>query len=642
MSNKMLDAALAYAAQGWPIFSCRIDKSPYTKHGVNDATTDPERIKEMWKRHPKANIGLNAGEAGFLIIDLDPGHSMKELEKNVGQIPATKLITTTPRGGRHLYLTLGEGELVACSVERLATNVDVRSFHGYVLLPPSVTKDGTYEWECEGEPAYRTDEIVRVANSAREKHKDRDTWLIDADLTENIEDCTRWLLNQIPSSPCKVAIEGHQGDQCAYDTAAMCKSYGISQAMAFELMWEHWNPRCIPPWRDDEVEHFERKIENGYKYNTSPPGNVTAAYKTAKATELFTKVTVSGGEWSSANKRLRIIDRPNVNTITPPPWLIKDFLPEGGYTLMFGAPSTYKTFLALDIALSIAAGFMERPTWSDVAQCGKVLFVVGEGRGSLVKRVRAWEQVHFHGNQVHNFYLGDPVPNVTDDPDQFLSLLKRVDLDTGGNGFKLVVLDTVGRAMQGVNENTQEHASSFTRMVEGIQLTTGGAVLALHHTGKGDGTSARGSSVFRADADTEIMVQSQGMLVQLTMTKQKDAPEWKRPEVLKLVEAQLDMDGLKSLVVVQPSPEDKITTGAEAAAMLDIIEAEGLAILERDTMMAYSQRQFADQIALAETVTLGGDIIRAKYLTVLREDNSRAIARCFIVSGLKTSWRWQT
>ncbi len=215
MSNKLLDAALAYAERGWPIFPCKIDKTPYTKHGVNDATTNPERIKKWWKRWPRANIALNVGEAGMMVIDLDPGHSMEELEKNVGPIPNTQLQASTPRGGSHLYLTLNEGELVAMSESRLAPHVDVRSFHSYVLLPPSVTKDGAYEWVSEGKPAHRTDDILRVANSAREKHKDRDTWLIDADLAENIEECTRWLRGEIKSSPCRVAIEGQNGDQTA-------------------------------------------------------------------------------------------------------------------------------------------------------------------------------------------------------------------------------------------------------------------------------------------------------------------------------------------------------------------------------------------------------------------------------------------
>jgi len=54
--NSMLDAALAYARAGWPIFPCRVDqKKPATAHGVNEATTDPKKIEEWWTENPDYN-----------------------------------------------------------------------------------------------------------------------------------------------------------------------------------------------------------------------------------------------------------------------------------------------------------------------------------------------------------------------------------------------------------------------------------------------------------------------------------------------------------------------------------------------------------------------------------------------------------
>ncbi len=162
---KMKDAALAYAAKGWPIFPANAQKAPYTENGVLDATTNPQKIEEMWARWPNANIALDVGGASMMVLDLDPGHSMEELEKNVGPVPVTQLRARTPREGKHLYLAIGEREVVAPSASKLAPHVDVRSFHSYVLLPPSATADGAYAWEDERKPAYRTDEILRLDNS---------------------------------------------------------------------------------------------------------------------------------------------------------------------------------------------------------------------------------------------------------------------------------------------------------------------------------------------------------------------------------------------------------------------------------------------------------------------------------------------
>ena len=226
----MITAALVYAARGWPIFPVKRDKTPLTPNGVLDATTSERQVHAWWAQWPEANVALDVGGAGMMVLDLDPGHDLKELERNVGQIPATKLRASTPRGGSHFFFALASEEHVSPSSSKLASHVDVRSFHSYVLLPPSQTEAGAYACEAYDKPAYRTDDMVRVANSAREKHQDRDNWIIEADLPENVVLATKWLRDDA-----KPAVEGQGGEACAYATATMCKSYGVSEETAFDL-----------------------------------------------------------------------------------------------------------------------------------------------------------------------------------------------------------------------------------------------------------------------------------------------------------------------------------------------------------------------------------------------------------------------
>src|SRR5215204_3991846 len=48
-------------------------KHPTTPHGFNDASSDPERIAELFTRWPGDNVGHKIGRAsGTVIIDVDP------------------------------------------------------------------------------------------------------------------------------------------------------------------------------------------------------------------------------------------------------------------------------------------------------------------------------------------------------------------------------------------------------------------------------------------------------------------------------------------------------------------------------------------------------------------------------------------
>ena len=91
--SALLDAALGYAARGIPVYpvhwprhipggaslacSCprgaacdRPAKHPLLRHGVKEATTDPDRIGRWWQRWPQANLGLATGVV-FDALDVD-------------------------------------------------------------------------------------------------------------------------------------------------------------------------------------------------------------------------------------------------------------------------------------------------------------------------------------------------------------------------------------------------------------------------------------------------------------------------------------------------------------------------------------------------------------------------------------------
>lgn len=191
-STTLLDAALAAAQRGWPVFPLHPGGSFPALHGVDDcprtgvcadghrkweqrATLHAERIRRCWT-HEAYNVGLATGPAGLLVVDLDvpkPGKPVPErwaaqgaesgmdvflfVCAEAGQVPPLDTFTVaTPSGGTHLYFTApSDVELRITQGERngLGWGIDTRGWGGYVVAPGSIRRDGTYTITHDQPPA---------------------------------------------------------------------------------------------------------------------------------------------------------------------------------------------------------------------------------------------------------------------------------------------------------------------------------------------------------------------------------------------------------------------------------------------------------------------------------------------------------
>jgi hypothetical protein len=173
-----LDAALAAAARGWPVFPCRpATKEPATEHGFEDATIDPDQIDKWWRWAPKRNPAISTGAAGLVVVDCDPRNG-KQLpgrwrdevgitdgldclavlaERHHGPdelavlLSATRVVRT-PRRGWHLYYRQPD-EAIGNSASKIAPLIDIRGLGGYVLIEPGATDDGAYRLLTDLPPA---------------------------------------------------------------------------------------------------------------------------------------------------------------------------------------------------------------------------------------------------------------------------------------------------------------------------------------------------------------------------------------------------------------------------------------------------------------------------------------------------------
>ena len=87
--------------------------------------------------------------------------------------------------------------------------------------------------------------------------------------------------------------------------------------------------------------------------------------------------------------RTDLLDAPDLGSLPHPEPLIAGVLNRHTYAVLRGRDATFKTFLMLDWALSLACG---RPWLGRVVQQAPVLYVAGEGAYGLRKRVEAWQE----------------------------------------------------------------------------------------------------------------------------------------------------------------------------------------------------------------------------------------------------------
>lgn len=243
---------------------------------------------------------------------------------------------------------------------------------------------------------------------------------------------------------------------------------------------------------------------------------------------------------------LRVLGRDELRHLPRPEPLIHDTLDRGTLALLAGPPASYKTFVALDWACSIASG----ASWSGrQAQAGRVLYLAAEGAYGLNSRIEAWE-AHNQRQVASDRLLVIPEAVQIANRASLEELLAVVDQEP----TLLVVIDTLARSAVGLDENAaKDMGLVINAATQLLDTTDRGVVLLVHHTGK-DGTTVRGSSALEGAVDTVYTTRAKikPHLV-LERRKRKDGPE---ADVVHLEAVQ---QGLSNSLVLASSQLSNVT-----------------------------------------------------------------------------------
>ncbi|MEI9409342.1 AAA family ATPase [Mesorhizobium salmacidum] len=230
---------------------------------------------------------------------------------------------------------------------------------------------------------------------------------------------------------------------------------------------------------------------------------------------------------------LRILCYAEMQGLPEPEWLIEGVIQKNTASLMFGKSNSFKSFLAIDIGLSIASrrpwhGHAVMPGSSSPDILPAVLFVATEGGNSVGRlRIPAWYGHHGIPENERTAFLY-PQEIRLDQPEEVSALIAaitNIELQARPSlKFALIVIDIFGGSMAG-SEIEDKTARAWVHGVQRIMRETSAAVLTVAHTGWQDDSRARMHTHFWGSFDTRLKAggDKEAMTATLTVERHKDA-----------------------------------------------------------------------------------------------------------------------
>lgn len=509
---------------GCYIFPCVAGaKVPAIEGGWKNASADPAQWGAWEWEFPGCNWAVATGLSDLFVIDIDPQglETWERMQNDVANLRAQveqAFTVRTPRGGLHHYWR-GSGPSTA---SRIAAGIDTRGgirtatgdlkSGGYVLLPGSRTDAGVYS-EIGGSIG----PLPALISSLIPERKKAETHGLERDPGKDQPRNVQWAISLLQGyvKEGRVSIEGKGGNDTAFRVAASILDKAISPALCLDLLGEHWNPHCSPPWDDWELE---RIVANAAAYGEETEGGSKGFQSNADAFANF-----QGKGEPEPEERDRRRFRPMWlaearKDRRPAKWLIPNVLPAEGTGILYGLSGSYKTFVALDWALCLAHGVPGQ--WGAPPVKHVVLYLAGESSYALrQERVDAWCEHHGLDPDAAQFVFvhGVPAYGDTEGWQEIRDGLAELNVQP-----ELIVIDTLTREMTGLSENSNDEAKLVLKFNEEMAHHYGCMVLAIGHTGKDQSKGMRGAQVFIDNSDAVLFLKKRAGGVTLKPQKLKE------------------------------------------------------------------------------------------------------------------------
>lgn len=220
---------------------------------------------------------------GVVVVDLDVrtggksgvAHFQALAAANAGEISPTYTVRT-PSGGLHLYYRVPNGVRTKTSAGELGIGIDVRGDGGYVVMAGSPhTSGGVYHCVADVPiadcPAWLLPLVTRHESAAPAP-----TEHVQPIDLETAEGRRRLQLFQQACLTYPESISGRGGHAALWNLVLFgSRALMLPANAVYALIWNHFNPRCAPPWTPNELVYkIKSAIEKGQlPWNSVAPEN---------------------------------------------------------------------------------------------------------------------------------------------------------------------------------------------------------------------------------------------------------------------------------------------------------------------------------------------------------------------------------
>ena len=317
----MNDQALEYVDSGWSILPVKPEeKRPYMTNWLQYTKTraSKDMVSNWFQRLSGAGVGAVTGRiSNMVVLDVE-SYCPTPLEELLKRYP-TQMVSRTGSGGYHLFYQYPTNVSKVSNRVRIFEGADLRADGGFIVLPPTIHPNGSrYEWVQRGPLGAFPMALLDLQSKPAVQN---DGWITEA---------------------LRGVSEGGRNDTCARLAGYFFKK-GLNSDIVEALLLE-WNERNDPPLPIREVRTTSKSIERSH----------------SGADRQFTSVEFTDDrpeqKPDSTFDVMRMVDYVKGYGGEGVSWLVQDWLPDKSITFLVSPPESYKTWILLDLAVSVSAG----------------------------------------------------------------------------------------------------------------------------------------------------------------------------------------------------------------------------------------------------------------------------------------------